>query len=82
MPRRSQVTRGFKGKVSVRCGGFATHADADSVLRDLGQVIEPLKNRQGRLDRCMQAMGMRMPPAVLWQKIRALERVLPKGVPG
>ena len=52
------------------------------MLRDLGLVIEQLKNRQGRLDRCMQAMGMPMPRAVLWQKIRALERVLPKGVPG
>jgi hypothetical protein len=60
----------------------AESAYGDSVLRDLGKAIEQLKNRQGRLDRCMQAMGMQMPRAVLWQKIRALERVLPKGVPG
>ena len=60
----------------------AESAYGDSVLRDLGKAIEQLKNRQGRLDRCIQAMGMRMPRAVLWQKLRALERVLPKGVPG
>jgi hypothetical protein len=52
------------------------------VLRDLGKAIEQLKNRQGRLDRCMRALGMCMPQALLWQKLRALERVLPKGVPG
>jgi len=52
------------------------------MLRDLGRAIEQLKNRQGRLDRCMQAMGMQMPRAVLWQKLRALEGVLPKGIPG
>lgn len=50
-----------------------------SVLADLAKAIAQLKSRQGRLERCMQAMGIQLPKAVLWQKIRTLERVLPKG---
>lgn len=49
-----------------------------SVLRDLARAIERMKTREGWLDRCMQAMDMRDPKAVVWQRIRVLGKVLPK----
>lgn len=47
-----------------------------AVSRDLGKAIERLQERRGWLERCMQAMAMTLPKAVLWQKIRALRRLL------
>ena len=60
----------------------AESAYGASVLRDLAKAIDRLRNRPGWLDRCMQAMAMDMPKALLWQKVRALKRVLPKPVAG
>lgn len=48
-----------------------------AITRDLAKAIERLQQRDGWLDRCMQAMAMRIPKAVLWQKIKALRRALP-----
>ena len=48
-----------------------------SVARDLGKAIDRLQNREGWLVRCMKAMAMQMPKAVLWQKVRALRRTVP-----
>ena len=56
----------------------AEQAYGSAVLDDLGKAIEQLKTRDSRLERCMQAMAIQLPKAVLWQRIRALERVLPK----
>jgi hypothetical protein len=49
-----------------------------SVLRDLGKAIERMRRREGWLERCMQAMAMRDPKALVWQRIRALGRVIPR----
>jgi len=57
----------------------ATQAYGPAVARDLAKAIDRLQERQGWLDRCMQAMAMTMPKAVLWQKVRALRRVLRTG---
>ena len=54
----------------------ATEAYGNSISRDLAKAIDRMQNRQGWLDRCMQAMAMDMPKAVLWQKIRGLRRVV------
>lgn len=54
----------------------AETAYGQSVRRDLAKAIARVKTRQGWLERCMLAMAMEMPKAVLWQRIRALERVL------
>jgi Nucleotidyl transferase AbiEii toxin, Type IV TA system len=54
----------------------AEGAYGKSVTADLGKAIDQLRSRHGRLERCMQAMGMQMPTAVLWQKIRLIERAL------
>jgi len=55
----------------------AEKAYGASVARDLGKAIDRLQNRAGWLERCMQAMAMRLPKAVLWQKVRALRRIVP-----
>ena len=51
-------------------------AYGESICRDLGKAIVQIHNRHGRLERCMQAMAMSLPKAVLWEQIRALRRVL------
>ncbi len=55
----------------------AETAYGPSVLRDLQKAIDAIQTRPGRLERCMQVMAMALPKAVLWQRIRALKRVLP-----
>ncbi len=55
----------------------AEQAYGPAVVRDLGKAIDRVQQRQGWLERCMQVMAMDSPKAVLWQKIRALRRLLP-----
>jgi Nucleotidyl transferase AbiEii toxin, Type IV TA system len=55
----------------------AESAYGAAVLRDLQRAIERMQTRTGWLERCMQAMAMRDARAVVWQRIRALRRVLP-----
>ncbi|MFN0314521.1 MAG: nucleotidyl transferase AbiEii/AbiGii toxin family protein [Burkholderiales bacterium] len=52
-------------------------AYGQSVLNDLAKAINRFQSRQGWAERCMQAMAMNCPKALLWQKVRALGRVLP-----
>lgn len=56
----------------------AEGAYGQAILRDLGRAIAKMQSRTGWLERCMDAMDMEGPPAVVWQRIRALRRVLPK----
>ena len=55
----------------------AQQAYGDSVLRDLSRAIELLNSRKEWLERCMRVMAMNLPKALVWQRIRALRRVLP-----
>ncbi len=55
----------------------AEQAYGQSVLNDLAKAINRFQIRQGWAERCMQAMAMNCPKALLWQKVRALGRVLP-----
>lgn len=55
----------------------AEKAYGQSILNDLAKGINRLQTRPGWAERCMQVMAMDLPKAVLWQKIRALKRVLP-----
>jgi hypothetical protein len=55
----------------------ATEAYGASIAKDLAKAIDRIQNRQGWLERCMQAMAMDMPKALLWKKIRGLRQVLP-----
>ena len=54
----------------------AEQAYGESILRDLAKAIDVLQNRNGWLERCMQVLAMSLPKAQLWQKVRALRRVL------
>ena len=55
----------------------AEQAYGKSILRDLAKAIETVQSRTGWLERCMKVMAMDLPKALLWQRIRALRRVLP-----
>lgn len=54
----------------------AQGAYGEAIARDLERAIDLLQNRTDWLERCMQAMAMTLPKAVVWKKIRALRRVL------
>jgi hypothetical protein len=56
----------------------AEAAYGPAVGHDLAKAIDTLRTRQGWLERCMQAMAMDLPKALVWQKIRVLQRILPK----
>ncbi|MFN2328084.1 MAG: nucleotidyl transferase AbiEii/AbiGii toxin family protein [Chromatocurvus sp.] len=54
----------------------AERAYGSSILKDLGKAIDRLEDQSGLLGRCMQAMSVEVPRAVLWQKVRRLRRLL------
>lgn len=49
-----------------------------SVRRDLQRAIEQLFQREGWLERCLAAMKMDVPKALLWKRVKALEASLSK----
>lgn len=51
-------------------------AYGESIRRDLAWAIDRLQTREGWLERCMSAMAIHMPKALIWKKVRALRRVL------
>ena len=57
----------------------SSRAYGQAITRDLARAIDRVQRRQGWLERCMQAMSVQLPKAVLWQKIRKLRRALPVG---
>jgi hypothetical protein len=54
----------------------AEGAYGEAIRRDLQRAIERMQARTGRLEHCMQRMGMAATQAQVWQRIRALRRVL------
>lgn len=54
----------------------AEGAYGDAIQRDLRRAIDRMGERAGWLARCMGMMGMTEAPAQLWQRVRALRRVL------
>ncbi len=52
-------------------------AYGQSILRDLDKALRRLQDRRGWLERCMQVMAIDLPKAVVWQRLRALRKVLP-----
>ena len=56
----------------------AQSAYGDAVLRDLRRAIDHMAETEGWLERCRAAMAIHDPPASIWQRVRALRRVLPK----
>jgi len=53
----------------------AQEAYGAAVLRDLDRAITRMGERRGWLERCIEVMAMRDPPALVWQRIRRLRRV-------
>jgi hypothetical protein len=47
-----------------------------AVRIDLGKAIDLLKQRQSWLERCMEAMAMTQPKALIWQRVRNLHKAL------
>ncbi len=54
----------------------AQGAYGEAITRDLERAVERLQHRSDWLERCMQVMAMNLPKAALWNKVRALRRVL------
>jgi hypothetical protein len=55
----------------------AEAAYGPAILRDLDKALTRLMNRTGWLERCMQAMDMKVPKALLWQRLRKLQKIQP-----
>lgn len=55
----------------------AEQAYGKSICQDLDKAISRLQMHKDWMDRCMTAMSMNIPKAVLWKRVRALRRVVP-----
>lgn len=54
----------------------AEAAYGNAIRVDLEKAIHQLQQRQGWLERCMQAMAMTLPKALIWQRLRNLRKAL------
>jgi hypothetical protein len=54
----------------------AQSAYGNAILQDLAKAIDRVEDRSGWLERCMEAMAMDIPKAVLWKYIRRLKKIL------
>jgi hypothetical protein len=54
----------------------AETAYGQAIRRDLDKAIQRLQDRHGWLERCMEAMAMDLPKALVWKNLRALRKVL------
>jgi hypothetical protein len=54
----------------------AETAYGPAIPQDLGKAIDLILANDGRLERCMKALSVRLPKALLWQKICDLKRRL------
>lgn len=57
-------------------------AYGQTIRTDLEKAINQLQQRQGWLERCMQAMSMTLPKALVWQRLRNLHKALSASGPG
>lgn len=65
------------GKELLECAvSKAQGAYGNAILQDLAKAVDRVENRSGWLERCMEAMAMDMPKAVLWKHIRRLKKIL------
>ena len=54
----------------------AESAYGHAIRQDLGKTIHRLKERRGWLERCMEALAMNLPKALVWKALRSLRKVL------
>ena len=57
----------------------AEQAYGEAIRSDLEKALVRLKERDGWLDRCRQALAIEEPRALLWQKLSNLQRLAGKG---
>ena len=55
----------------------AETAYGQAILRNLKKAIDRLQQRHDRLERCIEALAMTQPKALVWKNIRSLRRVIP-----
>lgn len=55
----------------------AETAYGQAILRDLRKAIDRLQQRHDWFERCMEALAMTQPKALVWKKIRSLLKVIP-----
>lgn len=48
-----------------------------SIRQDLNKAIDRMQTEDGWMDRCMLALSIKIPKALLWQKVRAVRSVSP-----
>lgn len=56
----------------------AETAYGQAILGDLKKAIDRLQQKQDWFERCMAALAMTQPKALVWKNIRSLLRVIPK----
>ena len=55
---------------------MAQGAYGQAICQDLDKALQRLQTRHDWLERCMHAMAVNLPKALVWQRLRALRRVL------
>jgi len=56
-------------------------AYGEAILKDLAKVIDRLGEANGLLERCMKAMDVSVPRALLWQNISKVKSYIANGIP-
>ncbi len=56
-------------------------AYGEAILKDLAKVIDRLGEANGLLERCMKAMDVSVPRALLWQNISKIKSYIANGIP-
>lgn len=56
-------------------------AYGEAILKDLSKVIDRLGEANGLLERCMKAMDISVPRALLWQNISKVKSFIADGMP-
>jgi hypothetical protein len=54
----------------------AEGAYGKSIRADLTKAIERLRQRAGWIERCMQVMAISVPKALIWQRVRRMQKML------
>ncbi len=63
-------------KILVDAVARAELAYGKAIINDFGKAVEKFQLRQEWLQRCMLALEIKIPQAVLWERIRTLRRIL------
>lgn len=61
-----------------RAAAKAETAYGQTIKRDLQNAIDRLQRKHDWLERCMDALAMTLPKALVWKNIRSLLRVIPR----